>query len=452
MILGNFVVLISTLLLVGVNLAEGFETWELDLFDVVEEVNGNFYQIFELEPDCTSGELKKKYRKLSLQWHPDRNQEPEAEQMFRNTVSIYDVLKDPKLRKRYDEVLETGLPNWRSGSYYFRRARKLSPLQLSITLSIIISIGHYFFLWAQHFEKKLTIEEQMNDVRKKVEKKQKKKNFKGSQLEGIDNQMTEFYDSMASPVLRDTLPYRFFMWSVYALIGLPSVIKERWSRKAVVEEVDEEPVVQMNGGNRRRNRKEMNSEHMKLNPESVEKSNIKAAVNSTDSNSIPEEPIQQINKTGWTDQDKNELIKAINKCPAGTQNRWNKIGDMLNRSAADCINMDKQLKSNFSSNNHLNASTWTDTKTVLNRKEEPLPSVNLDENSNIDETMQGKKEVWSQEQQRLLEEALKSIGKDNSNRWERIAEKVPEKSKDECISRFKSLCSSNLKKTQDQKA
>ncbi len=88
--------------------------------------------------------------------------------------------------------------------------------------------------------------------------------------------------------------------------------------------------------------------------------------------------------------------------------------------------MEKQLKSNFSANNHLNASTWTDTKTVLNRKEEPLPSVKLDENSNIDET---KKDVWSQAQQVKFEEGLKMFGKDIADRWDKIAEHVPEKTK-----------------------
>ena len=49
------------------------------------------------------------------------------------------------------------MPDWRHGIYYFRRVRKLSTLELSIAISIIISIGHYFVLWAQHFEKKLTL-------------------------------------------------------------------------------------------------------------------------------------------------------------------------------------------------------------------------------------------------------------------------------------------------------
>lgn len=130
-------------------------------------------------------------------------------------------------------------------------------------------------------------------------------------------------------------------------------------------------------------------------------------------------------KREWTDLDKNELIKTINKFPAGTTNRWNKIAEIINRTAADCINMDRQIRANFNNSKHLNSTTWTDTNSVLNRKETPMPTVKLDENSNIET----KKDTWTQEQQLKFEQALKSVSKDASNRWEKISEQVPEKSK-----------------------
>ena len=49
------------------------------------------------------------------------------------------------------------MPDWRTPIYYFRRVRKLSTTELSIALSIIITIGHYFVMWAQYFERKLTL-------------------------------------------------------------------------------------------------------------------------------------------------------------------------------------------------------------------------------------------------------------------------------------------------------
>lgn len=196
---------------------------------------------------------------------------------------INDVLKDAKLRKRYDEVLETGLPNWRSASFYFRRARKLSALELCVTLSLIISIGHYFVMWAQHFEKRLTLEDQMSDVKKKLEKKQKKRNYKGSELDEIDNELQAFYDKMETPKLTDTLPYRLACWSIEKLLGLPALVKERVfsSGQRVLEEeeaeVDEAATTQT-GRRRNRNKENANTEHLKLNPENIAKSNIKVYI------------------------------------------------------------------------------------------------------------------------------------------------------------------------------
>ena len=74
-------------------------------------------------------------------------------------ASIYDVLKDDVKRERYDQILEFGLPDWRQPIYYFRRVRKLNTSELAIAISIIISVGHYFVMWAQYFEKKLTLED-----------------------------------------------------------------------------------------------------------------------------------------------------------------------------------------------------------------------------------------------------------------------------------------------------
>ena len=67
------------------------------------------------------------------------------------------MLKDEEKRARYDKILEHGMPDWRMPIYYFRRVRKLSIREIAVALAIIITIGHYFVLWAQHFEKKLTL-------------------------------------------------------------------------------------------------------------------------------------------------------------------------------------------------------------------------------------------------------------------------------------------------------
>jgi len=122
----------------------------------------------------------------------------------------------------------------------------------------------------------------MSDVKKKLEKKQKKRNYKGSELDEIDNELQAFYDKMETPKLTDTLPYRFACWSIEKLLGLPALVKERvFSSGQRVEkeetEVDE-PATTQTGRRRNRNKENTNTEHLKLNPENITKSNIKVYI------------------------------------------------------------------------------------------------------------------------------------------------------------------------------
>ncbi len=66
-------------------------------------------------------------------------------------------MKDTEKRARYDQILEFGLPDWRQPIFYFRKARKLGFFDLIIIFSVVVSIGHYFVMWAQYLEHKLTI-------------------------------------------------------------------------------------------------------------------------------------------------------------------------------------------------------------------------------------------------------------------------------------------------------
>lgn len=63
----------------------------------------DYYEILGVERTVSEDELKKAYRKLAFQFHPDRNpDDPEAEQKFKEAAEAYDVLRDPEKRRRYD--------------------------------------------------------------------------------------------------------------------------------------------------------------------------------------------------------------------------------------------------------------------------------------------------------------------------------------------------------------
>lgn len=69
----------------------------------------DFYKILGVSKDVPDAELKKVYRKLAKEFHPDRNPgNAQAEAKFKDISEAYDVLSDPAQRKEYDAVRAMG--------------------------------------------------------------------------------------------------------------------------------------------------------------------------------------------------------------------------------------------------------------------------------------------------------------------------------------------------------
>ncbi len=63
----------------------------------------DYYTILGLDPGCTQQEIRKKYRRLALRYHPDHNAgNPQAEEMFKQIARAYETLGNPEKRKEYD--------------------------------------------------------------------------------------------------------------------------------------------------------------------------------------------------------------------------------------------------------------------------------------------------------------------------------------------------------------
>jgi len=75
----------------------------------------DYYKILGINRDANPEDIKKAYRKLALQYHPDRNpDDKEAEEKFKDVAEAYDVLSNPDKKLRYDA---TGDPNGRSQAF-----------------------------------------------------------------------------------------------------------------------------------------------------------------------------------------------------------------------------------------------------------------------------------------------------------------------------------------------
>jgi len=90
----------------------------------------DYYKILGVDKKATQSEIKKKFRKLAIQYHPDKNPDnANAENKFKEVNEAYEVLGDPEKRKKYDELGS----NWKHYDQYknAQRGRRAGNYQYS---------------------------------------------------------------------------------------------------------------------------------------------------------------------------------------------------------------------------------------------------------------------------------------------------------------------------------
>jgi molecular chaperone DnaJ len=82
----------------------------------------DYYEILGVDKKSSADEIKSAYRKLAMQYHPDRNKAPDAEEKFKEISEAYAVLEDQTKRQQYDQFGHAGIDQRYSQEDIFRGA------------------------------------------------------------------------------------------------------------------------------------------------------------------------------------------------------------------------------------------------------------------------------------------------------------------------------------------
>ncbi|MCJ7804241.1 DnaJ domain-containing protein [Patescibacteria group bacterium] len=100
----------------------------------------DYYDILGVSKNASQDELKKAYRKLALEWHPDRNKSAQAAEKFKEVNEAYEVLSNPQKKQTYDQFGHAAFTPGGGGGEYaswpfggFSQSHKQGPFSYTYT-------------------------------------------------------------------------------------------------------------------------------------------------------------------------------------------------------------------------------------------------------------------------------------------------------------------------------
>lgn len=163
----------------------------------------------------------------------------------------------------------------------------------------------------------------------------------------------------------------------------------------------------------------------------------------------------------WTPDMTQLLIKAVNLFPAGTNQRWEVVANFLNQhstfkddkrfNAKEVLAKAKDLQSSDFSKSSLKKAANEEAFDQFEKEKKKIAS-NIDDsgisksdpvklvNGNAsNEEIKPEEKPWTKTEQELLEQAIKTFPVSTPERWEKIAECIPNRTKKDCMKRYKEL-------------
>ena len=82
----------------------------------------DLYGVLGVARNASPDEIKRAFRKLAMEFHPDRNKDPEAESRFKQVNAAYEVLSDADKRAKYDRFGMGGVNGGAQGFQGYEKA------------------------------------------------------------------------------------------------------------------------------------------------------------------------------------------------------------------------------------------------------------------------------------------------------------------------------------------
>ncbi|XP_045869478.1 dnaJ homolog subfamily C member 1 isoform X2 [Meles meles] len=436
--------LLLLLLLVAVGPAHGWESGDLELFDLVEEVQLNFYQFLGVQQDASSADIRKAYRKLSLTLHPDKNKDENAETQFRQLVAIYEVLKDDERRQRL-----LTKPQWHD----------LLPCKLGIWFCLTLKALPHLIQDAREFyakyketrlkkkEDALTRAElETLQKQKKVKVKKPKPDFPvytplesayiqsydhGTSIEEIEEQMDDWLENRNKTQKKQAPEWTEEDLSqlTRSMVKFPGGTPGRWEK--IAHELGRS-VTDVT------TKAKQLKESVTCSPGMVRLSELRATAQNSRptkaTTALPDDIITQredLKQAGEEDEEDEQEDDDDEQEAVVPESRPRRRRPARLPEAAAKVEPEEKFRGKRQRDFD-----------ISEQKE------SSDEESQKKDRTRAAEEPWTQSQQKLLELALQQYPKGSSDRWDKIAKCVPSKSKEDCIARYKLLVELVQKKKQ----
>lgn len=339
---------------------------DYEIYDLIDSLtthtsHSNFYELLKVSPSASSAEISSAYRKISMDWHPDRNQDdPLAGDKFAMLSAAAAILKKKESRERYDWILNEA-PAWHRSGYYVKKmmTAKLSVFQVLIITIVFISIVHTISLYAKYLADLYHYKQNEKVINEIGSKEMKRLKRKMENLSMISLMSSPELQAIARSEIKVTAPKFVDLFFCRLIFLLFSAIKSVFAlfkaflfrKKAEpmkptdpIQDENEELITSSSNASPEKKVKVRRKKQWEIDQESRESQSSSPFLTPSKSGSSEEE--QEELKTGpIIGQEETHLIQLLNSFPPGTIGRWVLIAKKLNRSVDDVIDKVQEMKS-----------------------------------------------------------------------------------------------------------